>query len=195
MLILALPATLALVPGHPYGRSLRPHAAADVRWPGVVAMAEGDGGKVPTKRADELLQALQDAEMRGVQPKEEEEPNFFSAEGLKKEFALLKKGEGVRAAPSNLKRSGAAAHTPALPRPAQETYEFIAEFVPTFAFFLAIRLLIVEPRYIPSLSMFPSYEINDQLAVEKVEGCGSNPNPNPNPNQVRAVDAHALGLG
>jgi len=67
--------------------------------------------------------------------------------------------------------------------------------VPTFAFFLAIRLLIVEPRYIPSLSMFPSFEINDQLAVEKVEGCGSNPNPNPNPNQVRAVDAHALGLG
>ena len=50
----------------------------------------------------------------------------------------------------------------------QETYEFIAEFVPTFAFFLAIRLLIVEPRYIPSLSMFPSFEINDQLAVEKV---------------------------
>jgi signal peptidase I len=41
--------------------------------------------------------------------------------------------------------------------------------VPTFAFFLAIRLLIVEPRYIPSLSMFPSFEINDQLAVEKVE--------------------------
>ena len=101
MLILALPAALALVPGHPYGRSLRPRAAADVRWPGVVAMAEGDGGKVPTKRADELLQALQDAEMRGVQPKEEEEPNFFSAEGLKKEFALLKKGEGVRAPPSN----------------------------------------------------------------------------------------------
>ena len=60
-------------------------------------------------------------------------------------------------------------HTPALPRRAQETYEFIAEFVPTFAFFLAIRLLIVEPRYIPSLSMFPSFEINDQLAVEKVE--------------------------
>ena len=53
-------------------------------------------------------------------------------------------------------------------RRAQETYEFLAEFVPTFAFFLAIRLLIVEPRYIPSLSMFPTFEINDQLAVEKV---------------------------
>jgi hypothetical protein len=31
-----------------------------------------------------------------------------------------------------------------------ETYEFIKEFVPTFAFFLAIRIAIVEPRYIPS---------------------------------------------
>ena len=55
----------------------------------------------------------------------------------------------------------------------QETYEFIAEFVPTFAFFLAIRLLIVEPRYIPSLSMFPAFEINDQLAVEKVRSSSS----------------------
>ena len=80
-------------------------------------MAEGDGGKVPTKRADELLQALQDAEMRGVQPKEEEEPNFFSAEGLKKEFALLKKGEGVRAAPSNAKRCSAAASHSRAPAP------------------------------------------------------------------------------
>ena len=74
MLILALPATLALVPGHPYGRSLRPRAAADVRWPGVVAMAEGDGGKVPTKRADELLQALQARVGRPLRPHEAQAP-------------------------------------------------------------------------------------------------------------------------
>jgi len=63
--------------------------------------------------------------------------------GLKAEWARLQNGEG-------------------------ETYEFIKEFVPTFAFFLAIRIAIVEPRYIPSLSMYPTFEINDQLAVEKV---------------------------
>ena len=64
-------------------------------------------------------------------------------DALANELELLRKGEG-------------------------ELYEFVREFVPTFAFFLAIRLAIVEPRYIPSLSMFPSLEINDQLAVEKV---------------------------
>lgn len=111
-----------------------------------ICLAEGSGssGEGQAERVDAILQKFGDAEglpaaqKEGEQDEGEQEPFSFE-----RELELFKEGKG-------------------------ETAEFLKEFLPTFAFFLAIRIAIVEPRYIPSLSMYPSFDINDQLAVEKV---------------------------
>jgi len=110
---------------------------------------ERDGAEPDPKRVDALLRALSDAENGSSDSKEDSttqvEDGGEDSEpwSLQQEVALLREGKG-------------------------EVAEFLKEFVPTFAFFLAIRITIVEPRYIPSLSMYPTFDINDQLAVEKV---------------------------
>jgi len=46
--------------------------------------------------------------------------------------------------------------------------EDVKTYTVSLTFALLLRFLIIEPRYIPSLSMFPTFEVGDQLAVEKV---------------------------
>lgn len=49
-----------------------------------------------------------------------------------------------------------------------EGKEDIQTYTLSLAIALLLRLTIIEPRYIPSLSMYPTFDVGDQLAVEKV---------------------------
>jgi hypothetical protein len=117
-------------------RSAQPAARTALAPPalrlGRVVCSGGGGGSGPDEeRVDALLQALSDAENGGAgatAPAAAETPPPADADAepfdLGREIALLRRGEG-------------------------EIALFLKEFVPTFAFFLAIRIAIVEPRYIP----------------------------------------------
>jgi hypothetical protein len=49
-----------------------------------------------------------------------------------------------------------------------EGQDDIKIYLSSLAIALLLRFTIIEPRYIPSLSMYPTFEVGDQLAVEKV---------------------------
>ena len=52
---------------------------------------------------------------------------------------------------------------------------FGSSFLPALALFLWVRTYVVEPFYIPSVSMFPTLTVNDQIAVEKFSKLVSDP--------------------
>lgn len=50
----------------------------------------------------------------------------------------------------------------------KEAQDDILTTIGSFVFALIVRLVLIEPRFIPSLSMFPTFDIGDQLLVDKV---------------------------
>ena len=49
-----------------------------------------------------------------------------------------------------------------------EGREDIQTYFLSLAIALLLRFTVIEPRFIPSLSMYPTFDVGDQLAVEKV---------------------------
>jgi Signal peptidase, peptidase S26 len=50
----------------------------------------------------------------------------------------------------------------------EEGQDDVKTYFLSLAIALLLRFTIIEPRFIPSLSMYPTFEVGDQLAVEKV---------------------------
>lgn len=49
-----------------------------------------------------------------------------------------------------------------------DAFDDLRTFSIAFAIALLVRSVVVEPRFIPSLSMYPTFDVGDQLLVEKV---------------------------
>jgi len=53
-----------------------------------------------------------------------------------------------------------------------EQKDDVKSAVISFCFALFVRMFLLEPRFIPSLSMFPTFDIGDQLLVDKISHFG-----------------------
>lgn len=50
----------------------------------------------------------------------------------------------------------------------EDVQEDVKTYLVSLGIALVLRFTIIEPRFIPSLSMYPTFDVGDQLAVEKV---------------------------
>lgn len=59
-----------------------------------------------------------------------------------------------------------------------ERYDDLRTFAIAFSIAIFVRIFIVEPRYIPSLSMYPTFDIGDQFLVDKISRVARPPTDN-----------------
>ena len=54
----------------------------------------------------------------------------------------------------------------AVPNALRRARDFASTFIPSIVLFVFVRTFIVEPFYIPSMSMYPTLRVNDQVKLE-----------------------------
>jgi signal peptidase I len=107
----------------------------------------------------------------GVEPPSDDAQDGLRFGGVFRRTGGDEGGDGSTNDENSLRTSapGAARDKPLWRRILEDDkYDDLRTFTLAFAIALSFRALVIEPRYIPSQSMVPTFEIGDQLLVEKV---------------------------
>mmetsp|Transcript_24458 Transcript_24458/g.44878 ORF Transcript_24458/g.44878 Transcript_24458/m.44878 type:complete len:349 (+) Transcript_24458:27-1073(+) len=133
------------------GRRRRQH------WRSPCAASATEGGSSGKNDTEEEPEVRRKTDMSSTQ---EEEPEIRRTTDIAKSSPPASEA----ASPSQSSGSGGGGEFQLTP----ELKEDLTTFFASLAVALTIRALLVEPRFIPSLSMYPTFDVGDQLTVDKI---------------------------